>query len=298
VQWFSDLSTGGKVRAALLLLLLIWLVLITVPTAVLNLMSGPSVASGESVPVTANALAAMPAQEGVVVAMASDQALALQDQLVLADQEVAATPTYTPVPTQTGVPTATPTETPVPTQTPLPTATAIPQPDFFAAPVAAVQAEVVGAAAVEAAAAPAPSGLPARIWDGRLDSLGVSVREAGVGSGQQFWRLIEARWENEEEGGGKHNIYVETLDESGNRLVDIPVTVFWGDGSATQRTENKPAPDFAFSYPMYAAGQSYNIQAEGLPSDVLQGAGLGDVERRAWSIHVNYILIFQRTTMP
>ena len=146
-----------------------------------------------------------------------------------------------------------------------------------------------------ARAAPA---LPPRIWDGRLDGLGVSLQPAGVGSGQQFWRLIEVRWQNEEEGGGKHNIYVETLDEGGNRLVGIPVTVFWGEGSATQQTENKPAPDYAFSYPMYAAGQSYGIKAEGLPSDVLQGAGLGDQARRAWSIHFNYILVFQRTTMP
>ena len=77
-----------------------------------------------------------------------------------------------------------------------------------------VQAEVAAASVEEA---PAPS-LPPRIWDGRLDGLGVSLREAGVGSGQQFWRLIEVRWQNEQEGGGKHNIYVETLDEGGNRL--------------------------------------------------------------------------------
>ena len=294
VQWFSNLSTGGKVRAALLLLLLIWLVLIAAPMAVLSLMSGPSVASGEAVPVTANALAAVTERNGVAVAMASDQTLAFQDQLVLADQEVAATPTYTPAPTGTFVPTATPTATPIPTETPIPTATFTPQP-VYVAPVAAVQAEVV-AASVEAA--PAAPSLAPRIWDGRLDGLGVGLREAGVGSGQQFWRLIEVRWQNEEEGGGKHNIYVETLDESGNRLVGIPVTVAWGDGSATQQTENKPAPDYAFSYPMYAAGQSYSIRAEGLPSDMLEGAGLGDQARRDWSIHVNYILIFQRTTMP
>ncbi len=293
VQWYSNLSSGGKVRAALLLLLLIWLMLIAAPMALINLMSGPSVASGEAAPVSANALAAVTDRAGVAVAMASDQDLAFQDQLVLADQEVVATPTYTPAPTGTFVPTATPTVTPIPTQTPIPAATFTPQP-VYAAPVAFVQAEVAAASVEEA---PAPS-LPPRIWDGRLDGLGVSLREAGVGSGQQFWRLIEVRWQNEQEGGGKHNIYVETLDEGGNRLVGIPVTVFWGDGSMTLKTEDKPAPDYAFSYPMYAAGQSYSIQAEGLPSDVLQGAGLGDQARRAWTIHVNYILVFQRTTMP
>ncbi len=76
------------------------------------------------------------------------------------------------------------------------------------------------------------------------------------------------------------------------------MTVYWGDGSATLKTEDKPAPEYAFNYPMYAPGQSYSIKVEGLPSDSLHGAGLGDLTRRAWNIHVNYILVFQRMTMP
>ncbi len=300
VAWFSGLSTGGKVRLALLVLLLIWLFLIAAPMTLLARFNGASIASGEAVPITANALAAVSPDQGIAVAMVSDQALAMEDQLVLADQDVAPTPTFTPPPTQTAIPTATPTATPVPTDTPVPTATPtftpVPPTPVPVAVAAQPQEAVVAAAAVEASAAPA---LPPRIWDGRLDRLGVSVAEAGVGSGQQYWRLIEVRWQNEEEGGGKHNIYAETLDQNGSRMIGVPVTVMWSDGAATLKTEAKPAPDYAFNYPMYAAGQSYTIKVDnGLPSDMLQGAGLGDIERRAWNIHVNYILIFQLTTKP
>lgn len=300
VTWFTGLSTGGKVRAALLVLLLIWLFLIAAPMTLIGLINGSSIASGESVPITANALAAVSPNQGVAVAMVSDQSLALADQLVLADQEVAPTPTFTPPPTQTAIPTATPTQTPIPTNTPIPTATFTPVPPtpapvVFQAQPAPQEVAVVAAAAEE----PQAPALPPRIWDGRLNGLGVSVAEAPVASGQQYWRLIEARWQNEEEGGGKHNIYVETLDPNGARSVGVPVAVLWADGGATQKTEDKPAPDYAFSYPMYAAGQSYSIRIEdGRPSDMLQGAGLGDLERRAWTIHVNYILIFQLTTAP
>ena len=54
-----------------------------------------------------------------------------------------------------------------------------------------------------------------------------------VGSGQPYWRIVEVGWQNEKESGGKHHIYVEVLDESGNRLVGQPVTVYWGDGNHT-----------------------------------------------------------------
>ena len=154
-------------------------------------------------------------------------------------------------------------------------------------------------------AAPAPeervavaSNLPPRGWDGRLDQLGVSVAEAGVGSGQPYWRLIDARWENEEEAGGKHHVYVEVLDESGQRIVDQPVTVFWAGGGDTVRTENKPAPEYASNYPMFKAGNSYNAKVEGLPSDVVQGMGLGTPDMRFYTIHTTFLLTFQRTVAP
>ncbi|MFN3981243.1 MAG: hypothetical protein ACK4SA_12750, partial [Caldilinea sp.] len=141
--------------------------------------------------------------------------------------------------------------------------------------------------AVVAAAAP-------RNLDGRLGALGVSIEDAPVEPGQPYWRLIEVRWEDEVQSAGKHHIYVDVMDENGNRIVGQPVTVFWGDGSYTAALEDKPAPDYGFNYQMYAAGYAYNVKVEGLPSDVLRGAGMGDLENRFRGIHTSYYLVYQR----
>jgi hypothetical protein len=45
---------------------------------------------------------------------------------------------------------------------------------------------------------------------------------------------------------------------------------------------------------MYAAGYAYSVKVEGLPSDVLRGAGLGDLTKRFHGIHVAYYLTYQR----
>jgi len=207
--------------------------------------------------------------------------------LAMADKAVPPTPTYTPGPTPTLVPTSTPlptaTSTPVPTATAPPTAVPFVQ-QFIPQEVPTAEPEVVAAAA------------PSRAWDPRLDRLGVRVDDAPVEPGQQYWRLIDARWTDEKESGGKHHIYVEVLDENGNRIVGHPVTVWWGDGNHTGGVEDKAPPDYGFNYQMYAAGYAYSVKVEGLPSDILVGAGMGDLDRRDWGIHTSYYLVYQKTT--
>ena len=168
------------------------------------------------------------------------------------------------------------------------TATATPQP----------VAQFVPAPVVEEAPAELPiqaASITPRIWDPRLNQLGVAVEDANVQPGQPYWRLIEATWWNEQESGGKHHIYVEVLDENGNRIVGQPVTVFWGDGSYTGNTEDKAAPDLAFNYQMYAAGYAYNVKVDGLPSEVLKGAGMGSIEKRDYGIHTSFLLTYEKT---
>ncbi len=108
--------------------------------------------------------------------------------------------------------------------------------------------------------------------------------------------MAEARWEDEQEAAGRHHIYVEVVDEDGERVVGQPVTVFWGDGNFTTATEDKNPPDYAFNYQMYAAGNAYDVKVEGLPSEVLRGAGMGDVERPRYGIHTAFYITFQRAT--
>lgn len=290
-QWFANLSTLGKVQLAVLVLLLIWLIAIAAPWALLNMLQGTGLAREEQVAARSggNLLSAINA----VYAIGSYELLSrdkeLAQTLAMADQAVPPTPTYTPVATQTPIPTATP--LPTATPTPLPTATFTPTP----APVVFFQAPAAPPPAPEPEAPP-PAPVAARAWDGRLSQLGVNVEEAPAAPGQQYWRLIEARWADERESGGKHHIYVEVLDEGGNRIVGHPVTVFWGDGSYTNGIEDKAPPDFGFNYQMYAAGNAYNVKVEGLPSDVLRGAGMGSIEQPRYGIHTSFYLTYQRAT--
>jgi hypothetical protein len=126
--------------------------------------------------------------------------------------------------------------------------------------------------------------------------LGLTIEDAQVSPGQPYWHLIEARWEDEQQAGGKHHIYVDALDENGKRIVGQPVTVWWGDGNYTGPIEDKPAPDLGFNYQMYASGYAYNVKVEGLPSDIVRGAGMGDLTNRFKGIHTAFYFVFQRAT--
>lgn len=286
--WFANLSTLGKIQLAVLLLLLLWLLAISAPAAFLSLLRGTSVASEVELTTRTNLLNAINAVYAVGSYELASQDKKLAEALAMADKAVPPTPTHTPLPTQTAIPTSTP--LPTATPTPLPTATPTPPPPAFVQELLP-QAPPTAAPEVVAAAAQLP-----RAWDPRLDALGVRVEDAPAAPGQPYWRLIEARWANEQESGGKHHIYVEVLDENGNRIVGQPVTVYWGDGSYTAGIEDKAAPDFGYNYMMYAAGNSYNIRVEGLPSEIVYGAGMGDIERPKYGIHTSFYLVYQRAT--
>lgn len=289
-EWYGSLSAGARLRFILLMLLLIILLCLTLPFTAMTIINGIGAASRAVAETLDNALGSVYASGGVEVAAAN---LDAAERMRLADMQVPPTPTYTPFPTATPLPTLTPT----PTNTPEPTPTSPPvviQNFAQAAPVAVAAPvepppveEAPQEEAVVAAAAP-------RNLDGRLGALGVSIEDAPVEPGQSYWRLIEVRWEDEVQSAGKHHIYVDVMDENGNRIVGQPVTVFWGDGSYTAALEDKPAPDYGFNYQMYAAGYAYNVKVEGLPSDVLRGAGMGDLENRFRGIHTSYYLVYQR----
>jgi hypothetical protein len=134
------------------------------------------------------------------------------------------------------------------------------------------------------------------VWDGRLDVLGVGWNAVQPAGGQQYWRLVEARWADENESGGRHHIYVTVLDENGNRIVGQPVVIWWGGGQDVRPTEDKPASEYAFNFQMYAAGNSYSARVDGLPSDTVSGMGMGTPDLRNWNIHTSFFLTFKRTT--
>jgi CRP-like cAMP-binding protein len=293
MQWFTNLSGWGKLRLALLILLLLWLILVAAPTALMALMRGTRAASGAFFSASSQALAAVSSLGSYEVAAADKQTAR---EVALVDSLAAPTPTYTPLPTSTpaSAPTAIPAALNIAASnqsnednTP---GVFVPAPaDAQPVAVAANEAPTAAPAAVQAAAAP-------KAWDPRLDQLGITVDEAQVAPGQPYWRLIEGRWADEGESSGKHHIFVDVLDENGKRVVGQTVTVFWGDGNMSAGVEDKPAPEFGYNFQMYAAGYAYSTKVEGLPSDVVKGAGMGSIEARFKGIHTSYYFVFQRST--
>jgi hypothetical protein len=105
---------------------------------------------------------------------------------------------------------------------------------------------------------------------------------------------MACRWQNKEESGNDHTIYVEVLDENGARIVGTPVEIRWGSGNLTVFVEDKPPPVFGANFPMYGTLGSYSVSIPGLPSDTVVGMGMGTPAQPAFTIHTNFFLTFQR----
>ncbi|MEZ4636673.1 MAG: cyclic nucleotide-binding domain-containing protein [Caldilineaceae bacterium] len=118
-EWFSGLSTGAKLRLVLLVLILTYLFTVAAWASLNALISGPTVAAGDTAVVSASVFSAFEGSSDVNSALAANGGEPAQ--LALAQQQDAnATPTYTPYPTETPIPTLTFTPTPTPTETPVP----------------------------------------------------------------------------------------------------------------------------------------------------------------------------------
>jgi len=291
--WFGSLSRGAKIRLLLVSMLIAWMLCIAAPMVVISTLAADDVTNLQgaiafvqtATPPTTDT--PLPTQSPVVVYAT-----------VLVPTDTPPLPTDTPLPPPpTPLP---PTQTPwviVVTATPLPaTDTPIPPTDTPVPPTPEPKPVTSAAAAAQPLATPtaAVRQQPPRNLDPRLSALNVSLQPAGVKPGQFYWRLIEARWQNEAEAAGDHTIYIEVLDEHGSRLVGHPVELQWQSGSLSVSTEDKPAPVYAANFPMYNTLGSYSVKIPGLPSDTITGLGLGTPEQPAFTIHTNFFLTFQK----
>ncbi len=264
--WAMNLSWGARLRVAATGALLVWLVFIafpittvtTVSSAVGGLqLSNQSNKSGQSVQLIRN-----PTNNGsgkVKIAYAVS------------------------------------TQTPVPTKTPAPTATRKPQ--ATRAPVTRVPTPT----SAPVIAAPAYPPLPARWIDPRLGDgpqvlphlEQVKVIPATVGHGQKFWYVTKLKFENIEESGSDHSIYVSILDESGKRTE--AKLKLWGEGSGDLPDPEQKKPDdmCQCNYGIGMWGDGYGVQiVDQYPSD--QVVGMIMPMRR----HVNYRITYQLVTNP
>jgi hypothetical protein len=133
-----------------------------------------------------------------------------------------------------------------------------------------------------------------------LDYFGDTVRleEAQVSPGQWYWRLIRTKWQEE---SGNHHIYVEVLDEHGNRSIGQTIVIEYG---GSPHYETYPLPDklgeeYAYNFVMEGLLGSYNVYiGGGEPSDKIYGVGLGTRQDPYRTHHTCFFLTFQRTYQP
>jgi len=121
-------------------------------------------------------------------------------------------------------------------------------------------------------------------WDQRLSELGVTLNS---NSGAQ-WRLVDARYEDETQSGGRHHIVVYLVDKNGqpSRPAGDGPWVAWQDGRTTLEIKDESGRIFG-NFPMYAMLGSYSVGV-GNSSDIVTGLGLPGKH------HVSFVFTFQR----
>jgi CRP-like cAMP-binding protein len=287
VGWFASLSRGAKVRLVVVSVLLVWLVCIVAPAFLISTLAAEEVTNLQGAIAFVQTETPLP----------TDTPLPTETPIPPAPTQVP--PTQTPLPTTTPLPpTPTPippTATPVPTDTPLPpTPTPVPPTATPVPPTATPVPTKAAAKPASAVVASAPKPKTPRELDPRLSALNVGIQEPNVPPGQSYWRLVKAYWQNKEESGNDHTIYLEVLDEHGSRIVGQPIEIRWQDGSLVVVTEDKPRPEYSANFPMFGTLGSYSVSVPGLPSDTVVGLGMGTPERPDFTIHTNFLLTFQR----
>ncbi len=141
--------------------------------------------------------------------------------------------------------------------------------------------------------------LPPVDWDPRLGPGGLPLLEnvrlvpAAVAACETYWRIVRVRFEDIDESGNDHTIYVKVLDETGNRASGVPMHLT-SVGGLSEYPAEKLAGDLCdcnYDYPMFGDGYAVQLDA-GIPSDKVEGM-IMPMQR-----HVNYRITFQRTRMP
>ena len=128
---------------------------------------------------------------------------------------------------------------------------------------------------------------------------GVEIQPAQVEKGQQYWKVIRVHHLSAVENHGNHNVFLDLLDEDGNRIYGAKALATWqgGQGEVTiDKPENEPGTNF----PVWKH-QVCTVEGVGLPSDKVTNLHSGHPDEAgppAWGntlFHHSFYVIFQRT---
>jgi hypothetical protein len=140
------------------------------------------------------------------------------------------------------------------------------------------------------------------------EAYAVRVELADVSLGDTYWRVIGVHHLTPEENQGNHHVYVEALDEHGQRVPDMGVRLRWGwegqrpDQQITPTPFDKPANEPAANLPVFSGQKIWiEVMGHGLPSDKVvnlhtdhpdEPAATGEV----WNSkhHHSFYVVFQK----
>lgn len=167
------------------------------------------------------------------------------------------------------------------------------------ATIAAMQTGAAATAVATIAATPIPCTVLAPkpdAWDLRLSA---AVTPACIRRGDSYYRLAEAKWLDAEELDGFHHLFVDVVDGNGNRLYGTSFVMRWQDGECRRYIRGIATPiDHGEHCPMFAPAGSYSVMVDGLPSEIVQGLGLGAVQANVpgWRYLTSFYLRFELAT--
>lgn len=172
-------------------------------------------------------------------------------------------------------------------------------PPAFAASIAEATRSAQAMAQATALAPCVIAPVEAAEWDADLVMV---VEPACVRSGESYWRLVEARWLDDAKLDGYHHLFVDVVDENGNRLYGDSFVMRWQTGECRRFIRGAVTPiDHGEHCPMFARAGSYDVAVDGLPGEVVKGLGLGGVQPdsvRGWRYLTSFYLLFQRVNFP
>ncbi len=148
--------------------------------------------------------------------------------------------------------------------------------------------------------------------DPRLAPMNVTVKSVTVNPGQAYWKIVSAKYQDENESGGNHNVYYTVLDQTGAAAPGVPIFMDWvgrdpndipssrysdGNGTGDQamyggptgwRPELGPGP-----YTAWVGDPDYRgNNPTGIPSEKLVGCGL------PLNRHVNFVVTWRKVIAP
>lgn len=126
------------------------------------------------------------------------------------------------------------------------------------------------------------------------EAYGVRVIQVDVPPGETFWRVIRVHHLTPEENGGRHHIFLDMLDENGQRIMGAQVRVTW-EGGEQIVTIDKPGEEAGADFPMWK-WQVCAVEGVGLPSDRVENLHTGHPDEAPGNtlFHHSFLVIFQR----